>query len=161
MQRFIRFLAPVMLSIVFVVAGVRAQACQDIIFDPVQPHADRAQAVVLARVVSGRLMRLEELGIACDDKGEPVRCEVLEIEIDVSAVFKGDGLPNRTVYAPAIPYCSEPIILGLDYIFFLADFGGLIGATDASFGRGHPEWLSRISALQSWKADQAGSKNQN
>lgn len=151
MLQIFRVLTSLFVAGVILMAGASAKACQDFLFEPLELHMDHAEAVVLARAVKARVLPVGELGVACDDQGEPSRCEALEVEIEVKEVFKGEVRSKTKIYSPAIPFCVAPVIVGSDHVFFLIDYDGLLGPIAPSFSRAHEEWSSRLSLLQDWK----------
>ena len=110
-----------------------AWGCQPAPPVPVRQVLDEAVGVVRAKVMATRVRATEDIGVSCD----AVICEMLEVELEIAEVFKGDGKDLKTVYAP-VPYMCLLIVLpGWEYVLFLKEQKGILVASEASFVTGY------------------------
>ena len=80
-----------------------------------------------------RVRSTEDVGLPCD----AVICEMLEVDLDIAEIFKGNAEGYETVYAP-VPYMCLLIVLpGWEYVLFLSRQKGILIAGEASFVTGY------------------------
>ena len=143
---------------VFLLAAILAappvHACTKVDFEAALQQMDAFRVVVRARVMEAKVLPLADLGIPCDKPEESGLCDVLELDLSILEEFKGTGERHGIVYAPVIPLCREPVLVGWEYVFFLAEFDDLIASTEETFLVRDEEGNDKLAKLRNWKAAQ-------
>jgi hypothetical protein len=131
-----------------------AQACWEEAFDSVVSKVESFHAVVRARVMQAKVRPLSDFGIACKFLNDPESCSVLELKLQMLEVFNGDAEKYTTINAPVLPVCRNPVLTGLEYVFFLESYDGLIAPNANSFEVYGVEGLKKVQKVRQWKAEQ-------
>lgn len=159
-------LATLLTSMLLVTAP--AQACQDLIFYPVERHIEASLAVVHVRVKSTRVVQLSSLGVACDVLSDVDSCKIVEVGVEVLEEFKNLAGTIQTVHTPSVPEgmisCDMEPFSGEEYVLFLHQEGDTLRNHQPSFvvvsryipydllkAHGLPD---KLEALRCWKSAQ-------
>jgi len=145
-------IAPLLLSMMLTAAP--AQACVKLRFEDVLRLMDSFEAAFRVRVMQATVRPLSDLGIDCKVETDIERCDVLELNLKILEDFKGNGKEYTTIYAPVLPVCRDAILPGLEYVFFLTDFEGLIGPDEDSFLIRGEASNGKLAKLREWKPAQ-------
>jgi hypothetical protein len=78
----------------------------------------------------------------------------LELDLELLEIFTGEAKSSATIYAPALPVCREPVLVGLEYVLFLERYEGLIAPNSNSFQIYGQEAVEKLKALRGWKSTQ-------
>lgn len=106
-------------------------SCENLV---TEAQIDRAAYVFRARVTEAELVQAEV------EEAEGLTREHIRARVDILSVLKGDPASLDGILTPSEgPACGIPIVIGLDYVFFLTEAGvaSLCGGTLAkgrSFG---------------------------
>jgi hypothetical protein len=125
-----------------------AQACSGERFDSTINRVETFEAVVRARVIQAKVRSVSDFGVACRFLSPPERCDLLELHLEMLEVFSGDAENYTTIYAPVLPVCREPVLVGLEYVFFLETYEGLIAPNANSFQVYGQEAAEKLNALR-------------
>ncbi len=109
--------------------SANAFACQPPEFKPLQKQLDESVGVIRARVLEAKVRNVEDLGITCD----AINCDVLEISLDISEVFKGEAEAYERIYTAVPAMCVFFALPGLEYVLFLDEREGIIATSEFSF----------------------------